>query len=74
MAGKEVFSDQEMTVLQTYLGEFKTSTKNERHKLLVSMVLPKLREFNLHLTQVKWDLRKAVSIPSLTMIISKFIR
>ena len=74
MAGKEVFSDQEMTVLQTYLGEFKTSTKNERHKLLVSVVLPKLREFNLHLTQAKWDLRKAVSVPGLTMIISKFIR
>ena len=70
VAGKEVFSDQEMPVLQKYLGEFKTSAKNERHKLLVSVVLPK---FNLHLTQAKWDLRKAVSVPGLTMIISKFI-
>ena len=51
-----------MPVLQRYLGEFKTSAKNERDKLLVSVVLQKLREFNLHLTQAKWDLRKAVSV------------
>lgn len=72
MAEKEVFSGQEMAVLQKHVGEFKPSTQKERHKLLVSVVLPKLREFNLHLTQAKWDLRKAVSVSGLTMMMSKF--
>ena len=69
-AEKEVFSEQEMSVLQTNVDKFKTSSKAERHKLLVSEVLPQLRSFNLHLNQEKWDLRKAVSIPGHTMSIS----
>jgi hypothetical protein len=72
VAGKEVFSEEEMRVLQEHVDKFKTSTKDERHRLLVSVVLPKLREFNLHQNQAKWDLRKAVSVPGLTITISKF--
>jgi hypothetical protein len=66
-AGKEEFSEKEASVLQKHVDKFKVSTKAERHKLLVSEVLPELRTFNLHLNQEKWDLRKAVSDPSYTM-------
>ena len=62
VARKELFCEQEMGFLQEHVDEFKTSTKQERHKLLVSIILPKLRHFNLHLNQAKWDLRKAVSV------------
>src|ERR1700761_312071 len=74
VAGKEQFSKEEMSVLQEHVDKFKSSTKDERYRLLVSVVLPKLRDFNLHLNQAKWDLQKTVSVPGLRMTISEFTR
>ena len=53
VARKELFCEQEISVLQEHVDEAKTSTKQERHKLLVSIILLKLRHFNLHLNQAK---------------------
>lgn len=58
---KEQFDEKEVAILQKHVERFRVSTKAERHKLLVSEVLPQFRTLNLHITQEKWDLRKAVS-------------